>query len=424
MTKIFDYVIIGGGTAGLALATRLAEEGFVAVDPAHPARVSAESAYLSPNRSALNLTDARTARILFSARVATGVQYTDTAGANERTAHARKERAPGAVHTPRLLELSGIGGKAYIPEGDHPSVLFLCETDPSIGSYDSLGDSGAARAYDGRTTLHDMETDDNQQQSARQLPNLRRAFLLLIPDPPNVHVTHSAHGAAEPGAGDDARERRQRVVAAEDMDRGRRGLSVAVRRSRPFQFFSTELPQNNHGIVVRPLPPEREFVSGRKYCFFSVVAMHPFGRGSAHRSKESGGLDVDLGFLEHEIDVRILPAGVEFVRSRIKEDAMATAAGVRAVAPATDVVSAEAMNEYMRQAAFTTYHPIGSDAPPRGRRQFADDGAGGRVGDPRALELPSGCNHLRDGGKVVYVRLTNNQAADMIKAEAIQLVQP
>ncbi|KAJ6528620.1 glucose-methanol-choline oxidoreductase, partial [Mycena vulgaris] len=69
---------------------------------------------------------------------------------------------------------------------------------------------------------------------------------------------------------------------------------------------------------------------------------------------------VDLGLLGHEIDARVLAAGVEFVQSLIKQDAMAKGADVRAVAPAPDVVGVEAMNEYIREAALTTYHPIGT----------------------------------------------------------------
>ena len=75
-------------------------------------RVSSSSAYLRPALRRRNLqvvTDARATRLLFSGTAATGVQY--LRGGERLTATARREvlLSAGAIGSPQLLELSGIG---------------------------------------------------------------------------------------------------------------------------------------------------------------------------------------------------------------------------------------------------------------------------------------------------------------------------
>ncbi|MEM9740587.1 MAG: GMC family oxidoreductase N-terminal domain-containing protein [Pseudomonadota bacterium] len=80
-------------------------------------RCSAAVAYLNPAKTRENLkieTEALAARVLFDGTRATGVAYTQ--GGQKKTAEARGEviLCGGAINSPQLLELSGIG---------HPDVL-------------------------------------------------------------------------------------------------------------------------------------------------------------------------------------------------------------------------------------------------------------------------------------------------------------
>ncbi|MEM0985422.1 MAG: choline dehydrogenase [Pseudomonadota bacterium] len=82
-------------------------------------RCSAAVAYLNPARSRSNLkieTNALASRVLFKDRTAVGVAYTQ--GGVEKTAYADGEviLAGGAVNTPQLLELSGIGKPVLLAE--------------------------------------------------------------------------------------------------------------------------------------------------------------------------------------------------------------------------------------------------------------------------------------------------------------------
>ncbi|KAK7690471.1 hypothetical protein QCA50_005569 [Cerrena zonata] len=104
-------------------------------------RVTTEAAYLTPNVLArLNLTVATNAyvsRVLFdtqhtSGPRAIGVEFTDAAG-TKFEARARKEvvMAAGAIGTPQILMLSGVGPSSHLSEFSIPVVAEL----PGVGSH-------------------------------------------------------------------------------------------------------------------------------------------------------------------------------------------------------------------------------------------------------------------------------------------------
>lgn len=57
------------------------------------------------------LADTTVGKVLFRGRTAIGVEYLPTAGGNTTTVYASKEvlLAAGALHTPQILQLSGVG---------------------------------------------------------------------------------------------------------------------------------------------------------------------------------------------------------------------------------------------------------------------------------------------------------------------------
>lgn len=95
-------------------------------------RCSSAVAYLKPARGRSNLrieTDAYVTQILFEGRRATGVCY-DRRG-SRRTAHATREVivAAGALQSPQLLQLSGIGPGARLQQMNIPVIHAL----PGVG---------------------------------------------------------------------------------------------------------------------------------------------------------------------------------------------------------------------------------------------------------------------------------------------------
>ncbi|KAJ7150794.1 alcohol oxidase [Mycena filopes] len=332
----------------------------VAVDPGYPTRVSAEVAYLAPMRTAPNLTimtEVRASRIWFDGATATGVQFHDINAATHRTVYAKKEvvLCAGAFHTPRLLEVSGIGNKKYIPEGvpqvvdlpgvgsnlqDHPAVLCLCETDAGIESYDILLDPALAAK-----SLEEYKTHGTGPLSTAPL------FYSFLP----LKAFMGTDKIAEVRAMVDAATLENTGIASASA------LEVLKKWLRDDEAYQLE-------IIMVPMyapVPGADFVPGKRYLFFSTILMHPFSRGTAHHSPTSAhSLEVSLNLLANKIDMQILAAGIQFVQQKlIAQDALAKGAGVRAVAPAVGAVDApEAAEAWMKQALATAFHPIGSAA--------------------------------------------------------------
>jgi choline dehydrogenase len=107
---------------GLPVSTDLngpAPEGVGAypITTRHGRRCSAADAFLRPAMARPNLrvaTNALAERILFEGRRATGVQYRDGSGSRRATASAEVILAAGAINSPQLLQLSGIGPGALL----------------------------------------------------------------------------------------------------------------------------------------------------------------------------------------------------------------------------------------------------------------------------------------------------------------------
>lgn len=95
-------------------------------------RCSAAVAYLNPAKSRANLkieTDALAARVLFEGKKAIGVEYTQNG--QSKTAKARGEviLSGGAINSPQLLELSGIGNPDLLSDWGIETVSAL----PGVG---------------------------------------------------------------------------------------------------------------------------------------------------------------------------------------------------------------------------------------------------------------------------------------------------
>lgn len=78
------------------------------------------------------ITNQLVSKVLFDGHTANGVQYSDRTSGNISTAYACKEIivAAGAVHTPQVLQLSGIGPKALLHELNITTLVDL----PGVGA--------------------------------------------------------------------------------------------------------------------------------------------------------------------------------------------------------------------------------------------------------------------------------------------------
>jgi choline dehydrogenase len=133
--------------------------GIVQVTQRNGARCSAADAFLRPIRGRSNLvveTNARATRIRFDGRVATGIDYLSVGRLKQANATREVIISGGAINSPQLLMLSGIGDPAQLREHgiavvsespdvganlqDHPviGVSYACRTPVSLDTAERL----------------------------------------------------------------------------------------------------------------------------------------------------------------------------------------------------------------------------------------------------------------------------------------------
>jgi choline dehydrogenase len=138
--------------------------GWYQVTQRHGRRCSAATAYLHPAMSRPNLTvhtDALVTKILIEGGRATGVSYLRQGQVETARANAEVILSGGAVNSPQLLMLSGIGPADHLIEAgidvvadspgvganlsDHPAVPVIWSTPRVRGLWEKTGNAGALR---------------------------------------------------------------------------------------------------------------------------------------------------------------------------------------------------------------------------------------------------------------------------------------
>ncbi|AOG23437.1 GMC family oxidoreductase [Acidovorax sp. RAC01] len=281
-------------------------------------RHSAAKGYLTPHLGRPNLqviTGARATRILFEGRRAVGVEYRQ--GGRVQQVKARREvlLSAGALLSPQLLMLSGIGPGAHLQQIGIPVMHNL----PGVGA-----------------NLHD-HPDVVQVLDA---PNLKDLFGLSL-----AGMVSALRGMAE--------WRRQRTGLL-TTNFAEAGGFIKSTPGEPVPDLQL------HFVIGKLVDHGRKTVFGHGYSGH-VCLLQPKSRGSVTlASSDPMALPlVDPNFLADEDDMRRMVQGFKRLREILAQPALAQF-GAREL-PATAGAQTDAEIEaVIRQYADTIYHPVGS----------------------------------------------------------------
>ena len=276
-------------------------------------RHSAATAYLKPVLDRPNLeavTHAHVTRVRFDGERAVGVEY-DHEG-QRRTADADHEviLCGGAVNSPQLLMLSGVGPADHL--GEHG--IDVVADRPGVGR--NLQDHlNAGVVYEC--------TEPLSLAKAESLLNLAKYFLLK-----RGMLTSNV---AEAGG-----------FARTDPDLD----------APDVQFHFGPAYFVNHGFEDAPV--DHAFSVG-------AVQLRPESRGRITLSSADPMDDpiIDPNYLSEEADWEVLLDGLEMCREIARADAFAPYRG-RELLPGPDVETREEMKPLVRERAETLYHPVGT----------------------------------------------------------------
>jgi choline dehydrogenase len=285
-------------------------------------RSSTATAYLRPVRGRSNLevkANAPVRRILFEGRRAVGVEYQQ--GGATHVARARREviLCAGAVRSPQVLELSGIGDAALLQKHGIPLVHDL----PGVGT--NLHDHLMVRVcYRARNTTTIYDFLQSRMIMAREFIRyaVRRDGLFATSSFPAIAFVRTTDAASIPDA------------------RIQIGLTSGARRLSNTKDSGLD-PHSGFHVGGYPI--------------------YPRSRGHVHiRSRDpSAEPEIHANYLTHAADCETSIRIVRLLRKIVSAPALQPYV-VNEVRPGKEVTSDEAILDYARRNGDTCWHPTGT----------------------------------------------------------------
>ncbi len=291
--------------------------GYYQVTQKDGRRMSAAQAYLAPVRSRPNLevqTGARVKRILFEGKRAVGVAYDREGTALEARAARSVIVSAGAVQSPQVLELSGVGNPDLLAKHG----IGVSHALPGVG--ENYRDHYAARI------AWRVKQPITLNETTRGLRLVREVLRYFI----------SRRGVLTYPAG-----------IGHGFIRSRDGMD-----SPDCQMFFA------HGSFTNPKTRTFDREPGMT---IGVYQCRPESRGSIHVGTNDPFAHPRLrpNFLSEAIDRETLVAGMRVARAIGEADAFAPYRD-HELRPGPKLVSAEELLDYARDSGATTYHPMGT----------------------------------------------------------------
>lgn len=277
-------------------------------------RWSTAKGYLKPARSRPNLrveTEALATRILFEGKRAVGVEYRQGDETRQATARAEVILSGGAINSPQLLELSGIGNSERL----------------------------AALGIE--TLHHSPKVGENLQD------HLQARIVMECKQPITVNDQyHSVRG---------------RIGMGLDFMLRRRGaLAVAAGYGTAFFKARSEAATPDTQVHFLTFSVDKMGDALHRYSGYtaSICVLRPESRGHVHAVSPdpSHAPEIRVNFLSAEYDRDTSVAGLKRLREILGAEPMAQFAK-REVIPGPDKDNDEALLEYCRNFGTTIYHP-------------------------------------------------------------------
>ncbi|ETS77085.1 hypothetical protein PFICI_10959 [Pestalotiopsis fici W106-1] len=337
------------------------------VDPSRKERSYATTAYYNPIKDRNNLqllTNAVVERIIFetqgSATRAIGAQYTHNGKTETVTAAKEVILAAGALQSPKLLELSGVGNAEILRRNNIPLVVEL----PGVGEnlQDHIVCPISVQAIDGLETMDPL---------ARQEPE-------AIGQAMQEYATHRTGLLTSPGTATYAY-----MPTTTELSRDSAGaLKELLDQNQP-------VPSNNgHGgigadlhdfvgkVLTDPTMPSGAYLSVLSQAgkspvpgtWLTLVAYlpHPLSLGSVHiRSRLASETPViDPKYFSHPVDIEVLAHEMRYLQSFATSSPFnkLLREPLHYLDPTTDFSNMEATKDYIRSNAVSMWHYAGTCA--------------------------------------------------------------
>ncbi|MES2877729.1 MAG: choline dehydrogenase [Pseudomonadota bacterium] len=337
-------------------------------------RCSAAKAYLTPNLARPNLqvfTGAHVTRLLLERKRAVGVEFQHEGLVKQLKARREVLLCAGALQSPQILMLSGIGPHAHLLENGIATVHDL----PGVGQ-----------------NLHDHP----DVVLVVDAPKAKDLFGLSL-----AGVMRVIQGVF------DWRQHRSGLLTSNFAEAG--GF-IKSRGSEPVPDLQL------HFVVGKLLNHGRTTPLGHGYSCH-VCLLRPRSRGSVTLDSKDPLAPpvIDPNFLGERDDVERLIRGFKLLRLILSQPALADIPGQELAASAAARTDAQ-IEHYIRDHADTIYHPVGSCRMGHGAMDVVDASLRVRGIDGLRVVDASIMPRIIGGNPNAVVIMIAEKAADMIKA--------
>ncbi|KAI0118653.1 GMC oxidoreductase [Nemania sp. FL0031] len=347
------------------------------VHPISKLRSYAGSAYLDPARPRSNLTiwtATLVEKVVFDQSesgdpVATGVQFVSS-GVRD-TVKAQKEViiSAGAINTPRVLELSGVGSAEILEPLGIDIVVNNAYVGENLQNHVYLSIASEVVKQDGFETLDGLLQQDPAVIAAAQEALMKGRGPLT-----GVNTSGSAQMPLPVFSSEAGKTELDQLFkgASETTDLGKTTPSFA-KAHESFVRSVLESPTEASALYTTfpgygafdkngdPLPHPGDGV----YLTVAIHLAHPLSRGSTHITSASAstpGLQIDPKYLSHPLDVEVLARHIQAVDKIKKTEPLAKhfVQGGKRVPAEGDLSDLDTAREYARNACMGAYHFTGT----------------------------------------------------------------
>ncbi|MEL6723390.1 MAG: choline dehydrogenase [Pseudomonadota bacterium] len=286
-------------------------------------RCSAAVAYLNPAKKRPNLqieTKALAARVLFDGQTATGVEYTQNGQTKVAKARAEVILAGGAINSPQLLELSGIGNPELLQDKGIEVVSGLPGVGENLQDHFVLGN---------RYRMKPGSPSVNEQ--SRGLSMIGEVFKYLT-QRKGLLTLSAAHVAAF--------IKTRPELATPDVQY--HILPATMDLQKMTETGDMEL-EKHPGITIAP------------------CQLRPESRGSVHvkSAQHDAHPSIRPNYLSDPLDQQTAVAGLRWARELAAQPALAKYIE-HELEPGDALQSDEELLEFARETGGTIYHPVGT----------------------------------------------------------------
>lgn len=332
-------------------------------------RSYAASAYWKPVQDRKNLTvitGAYVQRILLRGNppsvIAVGVEYVNNG--ETRTANASGEviLSAGALHSPKLLELSGIGDPDLLAFIGIPTVIANKYVGENLQDHPMSGLS--FEVQDGVETIDDLLRQDpaamgkamKQYVDSRSGPLAVGGIFSYGFLPLQTALPESLSSLS------DSTDNTHPLKPAENAYYDR----LLNNPNESTAGFFTYGAQGNFGGGSGSSLMQSNFLPGNYYSV-AICLLQPLSRGSVHiRSADpSDAVKVDPRYLTHPFDLEVFARHMTYISTIISTEPLASLIkpdGRRNACAPADLADVEAMRGYVKQTTLSSWHPTSTCA--------------------------------------------------------------